>query len=392
MNTSSTPVYINASTTESAEDIAAAGKHYGIDFEVTTSKVGIPDAAEVAETEKTDTVTEVTKPSEGDEPAVVKPEAADTEAKPKADLETAEQAEPGKEETRNKKLLRQVDRLTGKFRSEEVTRKALETQVEELRQQVATLGKKEPAVADVVKAEPENQRPERPKRPKLDQFEYDNDAFETAMEKYEDTVLPAYEDKLSDWTRTNAVREMQEAQAKEAERVALEQEAAVWSDVLDAREGLREKLAEATDVQVSGAMDAVLRTMMTSEERANLLEYLVDNPEVAADLTEQTTSKKSRPTRTDWEYNTALASRLLTKLEGQISKPEPAVTKPKAEVVPITPPAKPKPVSAAPPPIEPVGARAGSAATRLDDPNIPTDEYMARRQQERMDKFRKQRA
>ncbi len=166
----------------------------------------------------------------------------------------------------------------------------------------------------------------------------------------------------------------------------------VGTDVLDAREGLREKLAEATDVQVSGAMDAVLRTMMTSEERANLLEYLVDNPEVAADLTEQTTSKKSRPTRTDWEYNTALASRLLTKLEGQISKPEPAVTKPKAEVVPITPPAKPKPVSAAPPPIEPVGARAGSAATRLDDPNIPTDEYMARRQQERMDKFRKQRA
>ena len=67
---------INASTTESPESIAEAGKHYGIEFETTVIKQGFADEAEVAAAEKAEAdaaaeaAKDPSKPGEGEKAAV----------------------------------------------------------------------------------------------------------------------------------------------------------------------------------------------------------------------------------------------------------------------------------------------------------------------------------
>lgn len=392
---------INSTTTESPEDVAAAGLFYGIDFETTVIKQGFADEAEVAAAQaEADAAKEKdpSKPGEGEKPAEVDATKADDKSKIDAEGKSADEqadlSEKAKKALKDKN--KQIDKLTGRAKTAEGELIAERAKIAELERKLVA-GNKEPAVVELPVPEPEaHKRPARPSRPKLEQFEYDPAKYDLAMDKYETETIPAYEDKLSEWTRAETVREIREAQAQEATERELQKESETWQQVVDSRDGLRDKLAAATDIKVSGAMDSVLRTMMTPEERATLLEHFVDNPDDAAEMMEATTSKRANPNRDDWEYNTALASRLLTKLESKISgKPAgPVLVENPVKEVPVkqsAPPAKPKtPVSAAPDPIEPVGARTSASEANFDGPVIDTSAFLAQREQQRIAKLRGQ--
>lgn len=352
-----------STTTESPDDVKAAAKHYGYEVDI-------------------DVEQDPPKPGDDGKPVEVEPAKVESESKTEVEGDSAEQAEQESDKAKKarKDLLKQVDKLTAKYKTEEGNRKALEGQVAELREQIATLGRKEPPVAEA--PPPEAARPDRPKRPKLEAFDYDNTAWEAALDKYDNELLPAYDEARDKWNRTEALRELQEQQTREAEALALEQEKQTWEEVLAGHDGLAAKLQAATDVQISGAMEVVLRTMFTPQSKAIILEHLVDNPDVAAELTEETTAKSKKPTWNDWQYMTANATKLLTKLEINLQKP-PDAEKPAVKTE-TPPPAKPKPVSAAPTPIAPVTARPGSAATiRLDDEQINFADYAAERARQR---------
>ena len=380
-----------STTTESPEDMSIAANHYGVDLDTTqTIEQGFSEEKPAAE--KPAEVKDSSKPAKGEEPGAVSPDATDDTAKLPSDLESEEQAQ----EKGRKKLLRQVDKLTGRAKTAETALEAERQRVAELERKLAE-GKKEPVVTLPEPVDEAPKRPARPRQPRLEQFEYDQAKYESALEKYENETVPAYEDELSKWTRAEAMRDFQKAQAEEAERQTLEREAVEWNEILDAHDGLREKLQSATDVKVSGAMDSVLRTMVNPETRALILGHFVDNPEEAAEMMQETISQRAKPTREDWEFCTARASYLLAKLEARLSgtpepkKPGPVPVKkvapaPVAEV-PVEPvaPAKPKPpVSAAPTPIEPVGSHPGAGGNGIADPNIRTSDYFAIREQERL--------
>ena len=388
----------NSSTTESTEDINAAAKHFGIEFETTQTveqgfgqeKPAEPPAAEPEA--KPEAKPDSSKPVEVEDAEAVSPDADKDEAKPPSDLEPEEQAQ----EKKTKKLLRQVDKLTGRAKTAETALEAERARVAELERKLAS-GKQEPVTTTPEPVDDTPKRPARPRQPRLEQFEYDQALFDAALDKYESETVPAYEDELSKWTRAEALRDFQRAEEEKAERQALERESAEWNEVLDANDGLREKLESATDIKVSGAMDSVLRTMVSPQTRATILGYLVDNPEIAEELMQDTTSPSAKPTRADWEYCTARASYRIAKLEAQLTgTPEPKKPGPVAVPVkkvapaaataaaapPVEPaaPAKPKPpVSAAPTPIEPVGAHPGSGISSIADPKISTGDYLAER-------------
>lgn len=386
------PIIENHSTTESAEEMQAAGRHYGIDFEVTTIKTGLAteeEASQAAEAAK-----DTPKPSEEGEPAEAKPKATDAEAKPKTDLETVGQTEQ-EDETRHKKLLRQVDKLTAKWKSEQTGRKAIETQLEALRSEIATLksgAQPKPEVA----AEPETpKRPVRPARPRMEQFDYDQARYDAATDRYEAETIPAYEDELGKWNRAESLREFQAEQERAAQEQILQQDQEEWQSAIDSRDGLREKIEAATDVMQSPAMLTVVQGIFDPQERAVIVEYLIDNPDEAARITTMTLGKegKGKTSASEWAYLQNVATRHFTAILKDAGekreKPEPPG--PKAVERQPAPPAKPKPpVSAAPAPITPVGARTGASSPRLDDPNVDHAAYVAERQRQLAERRRGQ--
>lgn len=387
------PELLNFTTTESAEDMENAVKRYGVEFSIETVKQGMATEEEAAAAKAAET--ETPKPSEGSEPAEAKPKAAETEAKPKADLEPVEQAEETDEQwsdadkAKHKKLLRRIDSITSKFKTEQTNSKAVKEEVAELRRQVAALGEKKPEVA--APPEPETpKRPTRPARPKLEQFEYDTAKYEAALDKHESETIPAYEDALSAYTRAETLREMQEHQERQAQEETLRQDAEEWQSAIDAKDGLREKIEAATDVMQSPAMQTVVQGMFDPAERAVIIEYLVDNPDEAARITGKTLGRegKGKTSQAEWSYLQNVATKeftaiLLEAKRAAKTDPEPVSPKPKAVASQSAPPAKPKqPVSAAPAPIDPVGARTGATVTRIDDPNIEHDAYRAARAQQ----------
>lgn len=370
----------------------AAGRHFGFDFEVTTVKTGMATEEEAAAAKAAETANpsevkdpEVKPKAEGDEPpATEKP----VETKADGEEELAELPDKVKKALKDKN--KQIDKLTAKFRTEQDGRKAIQTQLEALRAEVDALksGSKPEAAAP---PEPETpKRPTRPARPKLEQFEYDTAKYEAALDKHESETIPAYEDALSAYTRAETLREMQEHQERQAQEETLRQDAEEWQSAIDAKDGLREKIEAATDVMQSPAMLTVVQGIFDPAERAVIVEYLVDNPDEAARITGKTLGRegKGKTSQAEWSYLQNVATKEFTAILQEAKTagkpdPEPVAPKPKAVASQSAPPAKPKqPVSAAPAPIDPVGARTGATITRIDDPNIEHDAYRAARAQQ----------
>lgn len=377
---------VNFSTTESVEDIKAAGEHYGIQFDIETIGTGIATeeeaaaaAAEPAE-EKPAEETDTSKPNEGEGEAEVKPAEPEAEAKPKSELEPDEQAD----EKPHKKLLRQVDKLTGRAKTAEQALETERARVAELERKLA--GNKEPEPVKAVEDDTPK-RPQRPSRPKLEQFEFDQEKLEAALDKFETETIPAYEDALSEFTRKETIRELTAQQETARQKQAEEKAESEWQEAISAREGLKDKLAEATDVKISSAMDVTLKSIFKPADRALILEHFVDNPEEAEAMMGETISEKEKPTRGDWEYLTNRATMLLTELKVKLKSGKPAAKAPE-KVTPV-PPAKPKPpVSAAPAPIDPVTGNNNSTGTDLESAN--TETYLAQRAAQRNERNKRQ--
>lgn len=381
---------INASTTESQADIEAAGKHYGIEFEIETVKQGLATEEEAAaaaaaadpvvEDPAEAAVTESSKPKEGEGEAEVKPAEPEVEAKPKSELEPDEQAD----EKPHKKLLRQVDKLTGRAKTAEQALETERARVAELERKLA--GNKEPEPVKAVEDDTPK-RPQRPSRPKLEQFEFDQEKLEAALDKFETETIPAYEDALSEFTRKETIRELTAQQETARQKQAEEKAESEWQEAISARDGLKDKLAEATDVKISSAMDVTLKSIFKPADRALILEHFVDNPEEAEAMMGETISEKEKPTRGDWEYLTNRATMLLTELKVKLKSGKPAAKAP--EPVKPVPPAKPKPpVSAAPAPIDPVTGNNNSTGTDLESAN--TETYLAQRAAQRNERNKRQ--
>lgn len=386
---------MNFTTTESPADMAEAGKRYGVDFSIETVSQGLATeeeaaAAATAEAEKpkADEVpsSEEKKPKvEGDEPAAVeKP----VEAAPEGEEELAEA--PDKIKRILKEKNQRIDKLTSRWKTEKTNRETIESEVESLKAEVAALKAGKPKT----EAQPEPvdnapKRPTRPPRPKLEQFEFDQSRYDAAMDEYEEKAIPAYEDALSAYTRAEAVREMQAAREAEDQAEIVRQNNEAWQEALDSREGFRDKLAAATDINRSPAMATVMDSLFEPAERIEILDYLIDNPDEAERILQETLGPegKGKTSAQQWAYLTSVATKefaaiLKDSKASAKGKPGPVEVPPKPKSQ-SAPPAKPKPpVSAAPAPIEPVGGRAGATTVRLDDPNIDHDSYRKAREQD----------
>jgi hypothetical protein len=391
------PQITNASTTESAEDIAAAGKHYGIEFEIGTIKTGIATEEEAAEAAKAE---ESSKPGEGDTKAEAKPD-ANPESKTAAELEAAKTAEgdydpdatKGDPRDDRKKMLKRIDALTGRWKTEKANRESLETDIADLRRQVSELSKKEPATETkpAAEAQPEApKRPERPKAPRLADFKFDQEQYETALEKFETETLPAYETARDEWTSAEAVRKVREDQERASQEQYLAQEAEEWHEVLAAHEGLEDRLKEATSMMMSPAMETAMRGVYTHEERAVILEHLLDHPEDTERIMNATLPPggRERVNAAEWAMLTSAATRELDRIIHQKpAKATPAAEKPAPKPEVKTAPAKPKPpVSEAPPPMEPVTVRPGGAEQSLDSEGKPWQDYAKIREQQQRER------
>jgi hypothetical protein len=372
-----------------------AGRHYGIDFEVTQIKTGLATEEEAAQAAEQQ---EPSKPEEGDKPADKEQAGADDEAKPKGDLEPPEQADDKPE---HRKLLKRIDKITARLRAgEDETKaakeenKALKEELAEIRRKLASGEPKPEATPEPVDNTPK--KPVRPVRPTLAKAEFDQERYEADLTRY-DGEMASYEDALSAWTRAEAVREIQERQEREQRQSILEQDAHEWQSAIDARPGFREKLEAATDVMQSPAMETVARGIFNPAERAIIVEHLVDNPDEAERIMKMTLGRegKGKTTQAEWAYLQNLATKEFSAiLKEATPAPKPKLVE-RAETPrpqnPTPPPAKPKPpVSAAPAPIEPVGGRSSAAQPRLDDPNVDFDAYRAQRDSERRNRFASQ--
>lgn len=383
------PDIVNTSTTEPIENIIAAGKHYGQDFEIGETQPGL---AEEPVVEK-----EPSTPVKVDEPAKTEPVADPNEGKTAAELETArKQAAQGEwsdeDRAKHKKILRQLDKATGEWRKEQGSRETLERQIADLQRQVTELGTKAPAAEPVIE-ESTSSAPKPPVRPKVPPrdmvlYEYDDAKYNAALTKYDEDMVK-YDDARAEYIRAEAVREITETQQREQAEQSHAQYAADWQAAKEEIPGLEAKLQsdEATKANVvSPVMNAVLRGSYSVQERALLTNYLVDHIDEAERICGLTLSKGAKLAPGENEYLISVATKELTKLLAKAEKPATPATPAAAAPKPAAPapPAKPKPpVSAAPAPIEPVGGRTSGGGVNLADPTISTEAYQAQRLAER---------
>lgn len=410
--------FTNASTTESVADMTASAQHYGMDIainhitegngEVTQidSKTGKPvatpaepvstDAEKPADAETTQPTAEEKAATEAAAAKATEDAAAQAEAdRVKAEADAAAELTEA-DKLKHKKLLKQIDKLTGRLRTEEDKSGKLADELEEAKAKLTGTKPTEPA------AEPESPKaPERPKRPKLGDFAFDQEKYESALEKY-DTAMDTYEADRERFIQETTVRQVRDDQARAAAETHAQQREQEWQEAKAAYPDIDDKLAESTG-QISEAMQAVLREEYAPDEAWALLNYLVDNPEISTEIAQKTLASKAKPTAAEFMALVAKATRELTKLETKIQRSEAAKKGASkkddaAPVAPATPtlksktdetveaakpaaPVTPKPpVSKAEPPITPVTSHSDRTGTvDLSSEKTPTSVYLAER-------------
>lgn len=423
--------FINASTTESAADMAATFKHFGMeDGEINTISDQTGNATEIdpATGESKQATPPVAVIDTAITPEVAKPvptepptaEASVTDPPPADEPPPADAPDPpitDEDRAKHKKLLKQIDKLTGRLRTEETKVGSKEEELESLRQQVAELRNKvaQPAspALETDPAPSTPQPPKRPSRPKLEQFAFDQEKYEVAMDKYE-SDLDKYETDRDDFTRTQAVAQVRADQALAAQQAYTAERDAAWQEAKSAYPDIDEKLSESTGV-ISEVMKGVLRDVYEATDAWAVINYLADHPEESTRIT-QLTLTTARPNAGEVAHLAAIASRELAKLEATIQRSKaakeaaaarattappaprppapaaPAVTPPPTVPATPAPPVTPKPpVSNAEPPIVPVTAHAdGTVPVDLSSAETPASVYMAERQKQRAEKMRRQ--
>lgn len=427
--------FTNSSTTESAADMIAAANHYDMPMVIRTitegdgavteidSKTGKPVEAPAAEAVSTEVEkpaeTETVAEAEAKKPvAATEPTAEEKAATDKAVADAAAQIEADRvkaeadaaalelteaDKAKHKKLLKQIDKLTGRLRTEEDKSGKLSDELEDARNKLAGI---KPAAESP--AEPEAPKaPERPKRPKLGDFAYDQEKYEAALETY-DAAMDKYETDRETFIRDTAVKQVREDQARTNAEAVAQQREHDWQEAKSAYPDIDDKLTESTG-QISSAMQAVLRGVYEPKEAWALLDYLADNPEASTAIAQKTLSASAKPTMIEFAGLVATATRELTLLEVKIQRSEAAKkgaskkddaapvapTTPAAATKTVTPPpavpVTPKPpVSKAEPPITPVTSHADSTGkVDLSSEKTPTAVYLAERQKQMIDRMKR---
>ncbi len=429
--------FTNASTTESPESMVAAAAHYGMDMNLETiaegngavtkidSKTGKPVEAPV--TPEAPVSTEAEKPvaAETTEPTTEEKAAAEAEAAAKATADAAAEAATEKAEAdrlkaeadaaaaleltdadkaKHKKLLKQIDKLTGRLRTEEDKSGKLAEELEDAKAKLTGIKPTTEA------AEPEPAKaPERPKRPKLGDFAFDQEKYEAALETY-DAAMDKYETDREAFIRDTAVKQVREDQARANAEALAQQREQEWQTAKAAYPDIDEKLADSPG-QISAAMQAVLREVYEPAEAWAILDYLADNPDESTAIAQKTLASSAKPTMAEFAKLAADATRELTKLELKIQRSEAAkkgaankdappaapVTpaapvKPQAAEAakPVTPAAQKPPVSKAEPPITPVTSHADNTGkVDLSSEKTPTAVYLAEREKQRIERLKR---